>query len=223
MTATLPPMPPSCDAGAGDVLAASWRDYVAQVCRPSRPPASGVDAARARAMRAGLIAEDLPNAAGGVFRVSTRVSALNIRHLDLADMDAARGFIGSLAITAAAGCGPATPVTKDRWFYRERMFTTLRAAGPSPATILTGLICVARNDWSRNYTCCRRCRGGHRRRLAWKSPSGLPIAAAMDVHSGNRQGPRFYEARGFCHHRNQPRRGNEKRPDASISGPRAQR
>src|SRR5215475_12409190 len=73
-------------------------------------------------------------------------SALSIRQLELADMDAAaRVHRASFDHALPWLTGLHTP-DEDRWFYRERMFATCTLWGAFDGEAMTGLIAF-HDDW----------------------------------------------------------------------------
>jgi GNAT superfamily N-acetyltransferase len=149
-------------------------------------------------------------------------SELNIRKLDLADMDAAaRIHRTSFDHALPWLTGLHTP-EQDRWFYRERMFKACALWGAFDDDGMTGLIAFHDDRIEQLYV------------LPEAQGRGIG-AALLDVakHASDRlqlwtfqrnvQARRFYEARGFALVEETDGAGNEeKEPDARYLWTRAE-
>ena len=146
---------------------------------------------------------------------------MNIRQLELADMDAA-ARVHRLAFDHALPwlAGLHTP-DEDRWFYRERMFTTCTLRGAFAGDNLTGLIAY-HDDWIEQLYVLPEAQG-----LGVGSELLQIAKRAFDrlqlwTFQRNAAARRFYEARGFALVEQTDGAGNEeKEPDARYLWTRA--
>lgn len=141
-------------------------------------------------------------------------SALTIRQLELADMDAAArvhraGFDHALPWLT----GLHTP-DEDRWFYRERVFKTCHVWGAFDGDAMNGIIAF-RNEWIDQLYVLP---GVQRRGVGSKLLDVAKRACSrLQLWTFQRNAParRFYEARGFALIEQTDGAGNEERePDA---------
>ena len=148
-------------------------------------------------------------------------SALSIRQLELADMDAAArvhrvSFDHALPWLA----GLHTP-DEDRWFYRERMFATCRLWGAFDSDRLTGLIAF-RDDWIEQLYVLPEAQGQGVGTALLDVAKRAVARLQLWTIQRNAQARRFYEARGFVVVEQTDGTGNEeKEPDARYLWTRA--
>ncbi len=148
-------------------------------------------------------------------------SALSIRQLELADMDAAArvhrvSFDHALPWLA----GLHTP-DEDRWFYRERMFATCNLWGAFDGDRLTGLIAF-RDDWIEQLYVLPEAQGQGVGTALLDVAKRAVARLQLWTFQRNAQARRFYEARGFVVVEQTDGTGNEeKEPDARYLWTRA--
>ena len=137
-----------------------------------------------------------------------------MRQLELADMDAA-ARVHRTAFDHALPwlTGLHTP-EEDRWFYRERMFTTCTLWGAFDSDAMTGLIAF-HDDWIAQLYVLpdaqRRGVGTELLDIAKHASDRLQLW----TFQRNARARRFYEARGFALVEETDGAGNEeKEPDA---------
>ncbi|UPJ53056.1 GNAT family N-acetyltransferase [Bradyrhizobium sp. 200] len=139
---------------------------------------------------------------------------LNIRQLELDDMDAA-ARVHRLAFDRALPwlTGLHTP-DEDRWFYRERMFKTCTLWGVFDRDVITGMIAF-HDDWIEQLYVLPEAQG------RGVGTELLDVAKRASEHlqlwtfQRNARARRFYEARGFMLVEETDGAGNEeKEPDA---------
>jgi GNAT superfamily N-acetyltransferase len=141
-------------------------------------------------------------------------SALSIRQLALADMDAA-ARVHRIAFDRALPwlTGLHTP-EEDRWFYRERMFGTSTLWGAFAENDMTGLIAF-HDDWIEQLYVLPEAQG---RGVGTELLDVAKRASErLQLWTFQRNAParRFYEARGFALVEQTDGAGNEeKEPDA---------
>jgi GNAT superfamily N-acetyltransferase len=136
------------------------------------------------------------------------------RQLELADMDAA-ARVHRIAFDHALPwlTGLHTP-DEDRWFYRERMFTTCVLWGAFDGEVMTGVIAF-RDDWIEQLYVLpdaqRRGVGTELLDVAKRASDRLQLW----TFQRNLAARRFYEARGFVRvEETDGARNEEQEPDA---------
>jgi GNAT superfamily N-acetyltransferase len=137
-----------------------------------------------------------------------------LRQLELADMDAAAQVLRTAfdhAFPTLAGLH--TP-EEDRWFFRERVFTTCKVWGAFDGDAMVGIIAF-REDWIDQLyllpTAQRRGIGTALLQIAQNTSDRLQLW----TFQRNAQARRFYEARGFALiQQTDGARNEEKEPDA---------
>jgi GNAT superfamily N-acetyltransferase len=144
-----------------------------------------------------------------------------LRQLKLADMDAAARVLRIAfdhALPTLAGLH--TP-EEDRWFFRERVFTTCEVWGAFEDTAMIGMLAF-REDWIDQLyllpTAQRRGIGTELLQVAQNTFDHLQLW----TFQRNMQARRFYEARGFALiQQTDGARNEEKEPDALYRWTRA--
>jgi GNAT superfamily N-acetyltransferase len=137
-----------------------------------------------------------------------------LRRLELSDMDeAARVLRAAFDQALPTLAGIHTP-EEDRWFFRERLFTTCEMWGAFDSAVMTGIIAF-RQDWiDQLYVLpgAQRCGvGSELLQVAQRAFDRLQLW----TFQRNVQARRFYEARGFALVRETDgARNEEKEPDA---------
>jgi GNAT superfamily N-acetyltransferase len=140
-------------------------------------------------------------------------SALIIRQLELADMDAA-ACIHRAAFDHALPwlTGLHTP-DEDRWFYRERVFTGCQVHGAFEGGALAGIIAF-RSDWIDQLYVLPEAQGGGVGSELLQVAKRACERLQLWTFQRNLRARRFYEARGFALVEETDGVGNEERePD----------
>ena len=137
-----------------------------------------------------------------------------LRRLGLDDMEAAAQIHRSAFDHALPWLAGLHTPEEDRWFYRERVFTTCEVWGAYAVDEMIGIVAF-RRDWvDQLYVLRKAQRGGIGTallRIAQKSHDRL----SLWTFQRNAPARRFYEARGFRLIRETDGAGNEeKEPDA---------
>jgi len=142
-------------------------------------------------------------------------SALIIRQLELADVDAAAG-VHRRAFDQALPwlTGLHTP-DEDRWFYRERVFTGCQVHGAFESDALAGIIAF-RSDWIDQLYVLPEVQGcGVGSELLQVAKQRACDCLQLWTFQRNLRARRFYEVRGFTLVEETDGAGNEeKEPDA---------
>ena len=148
-------------------------------------------------------------------------SELNIRQLDLAEMDAAARVHRTSFDHALPWLAGLHTSEEDRWFYRERMFKTCTLWGAFDDDGMTGLIAF-HDDWIEQLYVLpeaqRRGVGTALLEVAKRASDRLQLW----TFQRNGQARRFYQAHGFAAVEQTDGAGNEeKEPDARYLWTRA--
>jgi GNAT superfamily N-acetyltransferase len=141
-------------------------------------------------------------------------SALIIRQLELADMDAA-ARVHRAAFDHASPwlTGLHTP-DEDRWFYRERVFTGCQVHGAFEGGALVGIIAL-RRDWVDQLYVLPEVQGGGVGSELLQVAKRACERLQLWTFQRNLNARRFYEARDFALVEETDGAGNEeKEPDA---------
>ena len=141
-------------------------------------------------------------------------SALSIRQLELADMDAAaRVHRKSFDHVLPWLTGLHTP-EEDRWFYRERMFTTCALWGAFDRDAMTGVIAF-HDDWIEQLYVLPEAQGRGAGTELLDVAKRASERLQLWTFQRNVQARSFYQARGFVLVEQTDGAGNEeKEPDA---------
>src|SRR5258707_590740 len=111
---------------------------------------------------------------------------------------------------------------EDRWFYRERMFTSCMLWGAFAGDNLTGLIAY-RDDWIEQLYVLPEMQGRGTGSALLEIAKRASDRLQLWTFRANAQARRFYEARGFAIVEQTDGAGNEeKEPDARYLWTRAQ-
>ena len=148
-------------------------------------------------------------------------SALNIRKLELADVDAA-ARVHRISFDHALPwlIGLHTP-DEDRWFYRERMFKTCSLWGAFDADTMTGVIAF-HDDWIEHLYVLLEAQGQGVGTELLDVAKRASERLQLWTFQRNAQARRFYEARSFVLVEQTDGAGNEeKEPDARYLWTRA--
>ena len=144
-----------------------------------------------------------------------------LRQLDLAAMDAAARVHRAAFDHALPWLKGLHTPDEDRWFYRERVFTSCSVWGAFDADILTGIIAF-REDWIDQFYVLPdiqgRGVGNQLLQVAQRSSDSLQLW----TFQRNTPARRFYEARGFVLvEQTDGTRNEEREPDARYLWTRA--
>ena len=148
-------------------------------------------------------------------------SALIIRQLELADMDAAARVHRAAFDHALPWLTGLHTSDEDRWFYRERVFRECQVHGAFEAGALTAIIAF-RSGWIDQLYVLPEVQGrgvgSELLEVAKRAFDGLQLW----TFQRNLKARRFYEARGFALvERTDGARNEEKEPDARYLWTRA--
>jgi GNAT superfamily N-acetyltransferase len=137
-----------------------------------------------------------------------------LRKLELADMDAAARVVRTALDRALPTLAGLHTPEEDRWFFRERVFTTCELWGAFDADTMTGMIAF-REDWIDQLFVLpdaqRRGLGTALLRIAQDAFDRLQLW----TFQRNLPARRFYQARGFALiQETDGARNEEKEPDA---------
>ena len=141
-------------------------------------------------------------------------SELNIRRLEVGDMDAA-ARVHRMAFDHALPwlAGLHTP-DQDRWFYRERMFKTCTLWGVLDRDILSGLIAF-HDDWIEQLYVLPEAQGRGVGTALLDVAQRASGRLQLWTFERNVRACRFYEARGFVLvEQTDGSRNEEREPDA---------
>jgi len=137
-----------------------------------------------------------------------------LRHLDLADMDAAARVHRTAfdhALPSLAGLH--TP-EEDRRFFRERVFTTCEVWGAFDGDAMTGMLAF-REDWIDQLYVLPEAQGRGLGTALLQIAQNTSDCLQLWTFQRNLQARRFYEARGFALvQETDGARNEEKEPDA---------
>jgi GNAT superfamily N-acetyltransferase len=141
-------------------------------------------------------------------------SALIIRQLELADMDAAASIHRRAFDDASPWLAGLHTPEEDRWFYRGRMFKTCTLWGVFDRDVITGMIAF-HDDWIEQLYVLPEAQGrgagGELLDIAKRACERLQLW----TFQRNLKARRFYETRGFALVEETDGAGNEeKEPDA---------
>ncbi|SEC15078.1 GNAT family N-acetyltransferase [Bradyrhizobium erythrophlei] len=124
-------------------------------------------------------------------------SELNIRRLQLADMDAAARVHRAAFDEALPWLAGLHTPDEDRWFYRERMFATCALWGAFDGEAMSGVIAF-HDDWIEQLYVLPAAQGrgigGALLEIAEQGTDRLQLW----TFQRNARARRFYEARGFA-------------------------
>ena len=148
-------------------------------------------------------------------------SALIIRQLQLADMDAAAGVHRAAFDHALPWLTGLHTSDEDRWFYRERVFTECHVHGAFEGGALAAIIAF-RSDWiDQLYVLPQVQRRGVGSELVQVAKRAFDCLQLWTFQR-NLRARRFYEARGFALvEETDGTRNEEKEPDARYLWTRA--
>jgi GNAT superfamily N-acetyltransferase len=137
-----------------------------------------------------------------------------LRQLKLADMDAAaRVHRTALDRALPTLAGFHTP-EEDRWFFRERVFTTCKLWGAFDGDAMTGVIAF-RDEWIDQLYVLPEAQGHGLGTALLQVAQNAFDRLQLWTFQRNVQARRFYEARGFALIRETDgTRNEEKEPDA---------
>lgn len=146
--------------------------------------------------------------------MTSSASTIEMRRLELEDMDAAARVLRTSFDAALPPLAGLHTPEEDRWFFRERVFTTCEVWGAFDGAAMTGMIAF-RKDWIDHLYVLP----GAQRRGAGTELLGIARRARdrlqLWTFQRNMQARRFYEARGFALVRETDGAENEeKEPDA---------
>jgi GNAT superfamily N-acetyltransferase len=137
-----------------------------------------------------------------------------LRQLKLADMDAAaRVHRTALDRALPTLAGFHTP-EEDRWFFRERVFTTCEVWGAFDGDAMTGMIAF-RDDWIDQLYVLPEAQGHGLGTALLQVAQKASDRLQLWTFQRNTQARRFYETRGFALiQQTDGTRNEEKEPDA---------
>jgi GNAT superfamily N-acetyltransferase len=146
--------------------------------------------------------------------MTSSASIIEMRRLELEDMDAAAQVLRTSFDAALPSLAGLHTPAEDRWFFRERVFKACEVWGAFDGAAMIGMIAF-RNDWIDHLYVLpeaqRRGTGTELLGVAQRSFDRLQLW----TFQRNMQARRFYEARGFAMIRETDGAGNEeKEPDA---------
>jgi GNAT superfamily N-acetyltransferase len=148
-------------------------------------------------------------------------SALIIRQLDLADMDAAAGVHRSAFDHALPWLTGLHTPDEDRWFYRERVFTRCQVHGAFEGDTLAAIIAF-RSDWIDQLYVLPEVQGRGVGSELLQVAKRACDSFQLWTFQRNLGARRFYEARGFALvEETDGTRNEEKEPDARYLWTRA--
>jgi GNAT superfamily N-acetyltransferase len=137
-----------------------------------------------------------------------------LRQLELADMDAAaRVHRTAFDYALPTLAGLHTP-EEDRWFFRERVFTTCEVWGAFDGDAMTGMLAF-REDWIDRLYVLPEAQGRGLGTALLQVAQNAFDRLQLWTFQRNAQARRFYEARGFALiQQTEGARNEEKEPDA---------
>ena len=137
-----------------------------------------------------------------------------LRQLDLADMDAAARVHRTAFDRALPTLAGLHRPEEDRWFFRERVFTTCEVWGAFDADAMTGLLAF-REGWIDQLYVLPEAQGRGLGTALLQVAQNAFDRLQLWTFQRNAQARRFYEARGFeLIQQTDGARNEEKEPDA---------
>jgi GNAT superfamily N-acetyltransferase len=148
-------------------------------------------------------------------------SGLNIRQLELADMDAAAGVHRAAFDHALPWLAGLHTPDEDRWFYRERVFTGCQVHGAFDGAALAAIIAF-RSGWVDQLYVLPEAQGHGIGSALLQVAKRAFDCLQLWTFQRNLSARRFYEARGFALvEATDGARNEEKEPDARYLWTRA--
>jgi GNAT superfamily N-acetyltransferase len=146
-----------------------------------------------------------------------------LRQLQLADMDAAARVVRTALDRALPTLAGLHTPEEDRWFFRERVFTTCEVWGAFDAGTMTGMIAF-REDWIDQLFVLPEAQGRGLGTVLLRIAQDTFDRLQLWTFQRNLPARRFYETRGFALvQETDGARNEEKEPDALYLWTRARR